>query len=63
MIVTGYKTSANFYEAQLVIQKHTDLSASDVKTIMKNIQQGTAVKLPDDFVLREDLEDLHFLLD
>jgi hypothetical protein len=62
MIVTGYKTTADFYEAQLAIQKHTNLSAGDVKTIMKNIRQGDAVKLPDDFVLREDLKELDFLL-
>lgn len=63
MIVIGYRPSANFVEAQNVIKKHTQLSTSDVKQILEHIKEGKGVKLPDDFVLREDLEDLNFLLD
>lgn len=62
MIVLGYKTGANFIEAQNVIKKHTQFSTSDVKQIVEHIKEGNAVKLPDDFVLREDLEDLNFLV-
>jgi hypothetical protein len=63
MIVTGYKANANFFEAQIVIKKHTAFSLSDVKQICEAIKDGKAVKLPDDFVLREDLEELNFLVD
>ena len=62
-MVIGYKPNANFIEAQNVIKKHTTLSLGDVKQIVEHIREGNGVKLPDDFVLREDLEDLNFLLD
>ena len=63
MMVIGYKPNANFLEAQNVIKKHTAFSGSDVKQIVEHIREGKGVKLPDDFVLREDLEDLNFLVD
>lgn len=63
MIIIGYRPSANFTEAHNVIKKHTQLSTGDVKQILEHIKEGKGVKLPDDFVLREDLEDLNFLLD
>ena len=63
MMVIGYKPNANFIEAQNVIKKHTTLSLGDVKQIVEHIREGNGVQLPDDFVLREDLEDLNFLLD
>ena len=63
MMVIGYKPNANFIEAQNVIKKHTTLRLGDVKQIVEHIREGNGVKLPDDFVLREDLEDLNFLLD
>lgn len=63
MIVTGYRTTTDFFQAQLVLQKHTEFASSDIKTMIANIKEGKAVKLPDDFVLREDLEELDFLVD
>tara|TARA_B100000035_G_scaffold155659_1_gene132574 strand:- start:392 stop:583 length:192 start_codon:yes stop_codon:yes gene_type:complete len=63
MMVIGYKPNANFIEATNVIKKHTNFSISDVKQIVEHIREGNGVKLPDDFVLREDLEDLNFTLD
>lgn len=62
MIVTGYKPNADFGRAQQAIKKHTKFSHSDAKHIVEHIREGNVVKLPDDFVLREDLEDLNFLL-
>jgi|TARA_Y100000022_G_C12975058_1_gene250862 hypothetical protein len=63
MNVIGYKANANFLEATNVIRKHTTFSGSDARNIVEHIKEGNSVKLPDDFVLREDLEDLNFLLD
>tara|TARA_B100000900_G_scaffold402745_1_gene408952 strand:+ start:4283 stop:4474 length:192 start_codon:yes stop_codon:yes gene_type:complete len=63
MMVIGYKPNANFVEARNVIKKHTNFSISDVKQIVDHIREGNGVNLPDDFVLREDLEDLNFTLD
>ena len=62
MIVVGYRSTANFIEATNVIRKHTEFSLNDTKTIIENIKSGKGVRLPDDFVLRADLEDLDFLV-
>jgi hypothetical protein len=63
MNVIGFKANANFDSATLVLKKHTNHSISDIKTILDMIKDGKAVVLPDDFVLREDLEELNFLID
>ena len=62
-MVIGYKPNANFVEATNVINKHTNFSIGDIKQMVEHIKEGNGVKLPDDFVLREDLEDLNFTLD
>lgn len=62
MIVLGYKAGANFNEVANVIKKHTNMDAKTVKQVVLDIQEGKGVKLPDDFVLREDLEDLKLLV-
>ena len=58
MFVTGYRANCNFEQAQLTLKKHTQFSLSECKAIVDAIREGQAVKLPDDFVLQEDLEDL-----
>jgi hypothetical protein len=63
MIVTGYKPNANFILAAQVLKKHTTFTSSDIKQLIEHIKEGQGVKLPDDFVLREDLEELNFYLD
>jgi transcription elongation factor GreA-like protein len=62
MLVVGYKTNANFAEAARVIKKHTNMETKDVQKVVSQIKEGQGVKLPNDFVLREDLEDLDFLI-
>lgn len=63
MMVIGYRPNANFVEAQNVLKKHTTFSITDIKHMLEHIKEGQGVKLPDDFVLREDLTDLNFLVD
>lgn len=62
MIVLGYKAGANFVEVGRVIKKHTNMDAATLKKVVADIQEGKGVTLPDDFVLREDLEDLNLLV-
>ena len=62
MLVVGYKTGANFNEAVRVIRKHTNMDAQSANRVISQIKQGQGVTLPNDFVLREDLEDLNFLI-
>lgn len=63
MLVTGYRANANFEQAKLAIKKHTQFSLAESKQLCDAIRDGQSVKLPDDFVLREDLEDLGIKLD
>lgn len=62
MIVVGYRSNANFNEAAKVIKKHTNMDMQSVSKTVARIKEGQGVNLPDDFCLREDLEDLNFLI-
>lgn len=62
MIVVGYKADANFIEAARVIKKHINIDSQSANKIISDIRDGKGVTLPNDFVLREDLEDLKFLI-
>ena len=62
MVVLGYRTGVNFNEVASVLRKHTNMDAKTVKKTVLDIEAGKGVKLPDDFVLREDLEELNLLV-
>ena len=62
MLVLGYKAGANFINAPKVIQKHTGKSLAEATKLCNNLKSGNMFTLPDDFVLREDLEDLKFIV-
>jgi uncharacterized protein YfdQ (DUF2303 family) len=62
MIVLGYRSGTNFIEVGRVLSKHTNMDAQKVKRIVSDIKEGKGVNLPDDFVLREDLEELNLFL-
>lgn len=62
MLVLGYKAGANFITAPKVIQKHTGKSLAEAIKLCIDLQNGKMFTLPDDFVLREDLEDLKFIV-
>lgn len=62
MLVIGYRGNINKSEVIKTLNKHTDFKKDDLKTIVTNIVAGNAVNLPDDFVLREELETLNILL-
>lgn len=60
MIVVGYKAGADSIKATQAIKKHTGKSLLESKRLVEEILDGNVIQLPDDFVLREDLEDLGF---
>jgi len=62
MFIIGYRAGVNTIEAVSIVRKHTDKSLIDSKRLIEEAIEGKAVKLPDDFVLREDLEDLGFII-
>ena len=60
MYITGWRNGANTIDAIQAVRKHTNMSLIDSKRLIEDAIEGKTVKLPDDFVLREDLEDLGF---
>jgi len=63
MIIAGYRQNADFFEAPKTLTKHLTMSGSAARRIMNRIENGEAVKVDNDFVLREDLEALGFIVE
>jgi hypothetical protein len=62
MIVHGYRANVDFNKVASALRKHTNMDAKTLKRVISDIESGKGVNLPDDFVLREDLEELNLLL-
>lgn len=62
MRIIGCKYNANISDATTAIRKHTGKSLAESRKIIDEVMEGKSVDLPDDFVLREDLEDANFLI-
>ena len=62
MLVIGYKTGADFNSAAKVIIKHMSISLQEASKLCDRIKKGESVSLPNDFVLRDDLKELQFLI-
>lgn len=60
MYIIGYRAGVNSVEATLAVKKHTGKSLSESKKLIDEAIKGTPISLPDDFVLREDLEEFGF---
>jgi ribosomal protein L7/L12 len=63
MTIIGWRHGANSIAAINAIKKHTGKSLIESKRLIDAALEGKAVTLPDDFVLREDLEEYKFILD
>lgn len=60
MTIIGWRAGVNTIDAVQAVKKHTGMSVKESKSLIDSAISGNAVNLPDDFVLREDLEDLGF---
>lgn len=58
MVIHGYRAGTNFAKVATVLRKHTNMDSKTLKQVVDDIKEGKGVRLPDDFVLREDLEEL-----
>jgi hypothetical protein len=63
MLITGWKSGANSLDAILQVSKHTEKTLSESKKLIEDALNGKIVKLEDDFVLREELENLKFIIE
>lgn len=63
MIVTGYKHVVDATNAIKAIHKHVEPNLQKSKSIIDDVLEGKVISLPDDFVLREDLEDAGFIIE
>lgn len=62
MIIVGWKKGANTVDAIRAVKNHTGMSLKESKQLIESALEGKSVKLPDDFVLREDLEECNFII-
>lgn len=62
MLVEGWRAGASPTEAIRAIHKHTGFSIEKSRKLVQSISSGEPVQLPDDFVLREDLKDLGYII-
>jgi len=62
MIIVGWRSGANTIDAIQAVRNHTGMSLKESKQLIESALEGNSVKLPDDFVLREDLEECNFII-
>lgn len=62
MTIIGYRKGANSYNAILSVKKHTGRSLLESKRLIEKVLEGETVQLDEDFVLREELTDLKFIV-
>ena len=63
MLVTGYKSTADFDGAAKSIAKHADVKLSQASFFLDKLKtEGLTFSVKDDFVLREDLENFKFTI-
>jgi len=63
MLITGYRRGANSLYAIQAVKKHTNLDLKTSKRLIEDVLEGRPIELPNDFVLREELEALNFILE
>ena len=63
MIISGWKSGAKSIDAIRAVKTHTGMSLAESKKLIETALEGKVVNLPDDFVLKEDLEDFGFKVD
>ena len=62
MIIVGWRSGANTIDAIQAVRNHTGMSLKESKQLIESALEGNSAKLPDDFVLREDLEECNFII-
>ena len=62
MLVEGWRGTPSTVEAIRAIHKHTGFSIEKSRKLVTQITRGEPVQLPEDFVLREDLKDLGYII-
>jgi len=63
MIISGWRPGARKIDATQAINKHSGIGLKESKKIVDDVLEGTPRALPDDFVLREELESFNFIIE
>lgn len=63
MILSGWRPGAKTIDAVQSVRRHTGMSLKESKHLVDEVLEGKPRKLPDDFVLREELESMNFILE
>jgi hypothetical protein len=62
MTIIGWKAGVNSQKAIQSINKNTTFTLLEAKKLVEKAINGEPVVLPDDFVLREELEEYRFIV-
>ena len=63
MLVIGYRNKEfDIHKISNVLKKHLEISVVEARSMAQTIKKGQSVKLPNDFVLEDDLKDLGIII-
>lgn len=62
MLVVGWRTGANEFEASRAISKHMGCDSLQAKILVEKIFDGKSVELPNNATLKESLKNLKFVV-
>jgi hypothetical protein len=62
MLIIGYRGKVDWRAVRETIRKVTGMKSDDANELTAQINSGHTVKLDEDFVLREQLEELGLLI-
>lgn len=58
MLVVGYRGTIDWTKVKAAFKRCTDLPATEIDRMVKSIKSGSTVKIPEDFVLHDELKEL-----
>jgi len=63
MLVIGYRNREfDINKISNVLKKHLEITVVEARSMAQTIKKGQSVKLPNDFVLEDDLKDLGIII-
>ena len=63
MLVIGYRNKDfDINKISNVLKKHLEISVVEARSMAQTIKKGQSVRLPNDFVLEDDLKDLGIII-
>jgi hypothetical protein len=62
MLIMGYRGTVEWGKVRAAIKRCTEMTATDIEKIVKNVKDGKTETIPNDHILYEDLKELGLLI-